>query len=210
MKSMWKLNKYARFVQSDVSAMVTKEEKAEWEYFDNTPFPLKLTLADRGHLLVSHGLTIMESYNLTMSQKYLRGQSKGDTMIIFYHMQDVSHRFRIKFAASELKTSHEVCRECAEKMAKYFPVKAIVTTEAVNLENPSNKTTLRGEVTLSDLANVVTGTSKNQLPSVYNNMPTDTTDIGVLLKLCLSDPSFPAYVEQVEKELDNLALNTNS
>ncbi|XP_052085814.1 meiotic recombination protein REC114-like [Mytilus californianus] len=145
-----------------------------------------------------------------MSQKYLRGQSKGDSMIIFYHMQDVSHRFRIKFAVSEIKTSHDVCRECAEKMANYFPVKAIVTTETVNHENASDKTILHGEVTLSDLANVVTRTSKNQLPAVYNSMPTDTTDIGVLLKLCLSDPSFPAYVEQVEKELDNLALNANA
>jgi len=48
--------------------------------------------------------------------------------------------------------------------------------------------------------------SESRLPAVYssfhdNNLP---SDLGTSIKLCLTDPSFPAFVGQVEKELKKI------
>jgi len=48
--------------------------------------------------------------------------------------------------------------------------------------------------------------SESRLPAVYSSFHDNSlpSDLGTSLKLCLTDPSFPVFVGQVEKELKKI------
>lgn len=61
---------------------------------------------------------------------------------------------------------------------------------------------LEGEITLARMAEVVSGATTERLWTTYDRTRSmEGVKLNSLIKLCLADPSFPAYVEQVEKEL---------
>ena len=46
---------------------------------------------------------------------------------------------------------------------------------------------------------------ENTLPRLYNGLQQlPTTELSTLIKLCLSDVNFPAFVGQVEEEMANI------
>ncbi|MGH0121505.1 UNVERIFIED_CONTAM: hypothetical protein FKN15_002454 [Acipenser sinensis] len=49
------------------------------------------------------------------------------------------------------------------------------------------------------------GESKLSLPLAYRHSTLPSEELGLFLRLCLLDQSFPAFVEQVEKELRKIA-----
>ena len=55
-----------------------------------------------------------------------------------------------------------------------------------------------------DLFQVVTGKVKADLPAAYQQCDISQENISMMVRLCLTDPTFPAFVESVEKELHKI------
>lgn len=57
---------------------------------------------------------------------------------------------------------------------------------------------------LLDLPQHILGETALTLPQVYRHSSLAQGDLEPILRVCLLDPSFPAYVEKVEGELRKL------
>lgn len=58
---------------------------------------------------------------------------------------------------------------------------------------------------ISNVKKVVSGATTERLWTTYDRTRSmEGVKLNSLIKLCLADPSFPAYVEQVEKELNKV------
>nr|XP_022323607.1 meiotic recombination protein REC114-like isoform X2 [Crassostrea virginica] len=195
---VWKIQRYAR-----QKAVHKGGDSIEWEDYDGKDFPLELRI-HQGNLTLTQAKTIRECYNLPASASTLRAVSKGDTLLVIYRLRTNTHRFRVKFAGGE-----NSCQECAEQMSEFFPVKILPTSidPCQNEDNKSRqeKPVLEGEVTLSKMAEVVCGTATERLWTSYDGSQSmKGIQLNSLVKLCLGDPSFPAFVEEVEKELNKI------
>ncbi|XP_053110338.1 meiotic recombination protein REC114 isoform X8 [Hemicordylus capensis] len=67
-----------------------------------------------------------------------------------------------------------------------------------------NLSPAQGRVSVAELAQYVL-TSHSELPLAYQQMMWKSEDLGRFIRLCLLDRSFPAFVEEVEKELKKIA-----
>ncbi|XP_048727041.1 meiotic recombination protein REC114-like [Ostrea edulis] len=192
---VWKIQRYAR------QKTVHKEgDNIEWDDYDDKQSPIDLRI-QRGNLTLTQGKTVRESYNLPSSSQTLRAVSKGDTLLVVCRLKTSTHRFRVKF--TEGKNS---CEECAQQLSTFFPVKTLLigtdTSQPGVLENQCERQLLQGEITLSNMAEAVSGSEFVRLPAAYDRVGSmDGVQLNTLIKFCLSDPKFPAFVEDVEKEL---------
>ncbi|XP_061169077.1 meiotic recombination protein REC114-like [Saccostrea echinata] len=190
----WKIKRYAR--QKTVHK---GGDTIEWDDFDDKQCPIDLRI-QQGNMTLIHGKTVRESHVLPSSSKALRAISKGDTLLVIYRLETHTHRFRVKFAGGE-----NSCQECAEQLSDFFPVKILpITVESSQevKEDKNEKEVIEGEITISKMAEVVNGTASVKLSAAYDRVQSmNGTQLNTLIKLCLADPEFPAFVEEVEKEL---------
>lgn len=206
----WGLERYARLTSQTASQVVGQDG---WEHFDNKKDSLEMTLTSSYHLLIHHGKRQMESVLLTNAASWVKGVSKGDSLMVVMKAQNQSRRFRVKFSPTPEVTGEAMCRACVERLSKYFPVKLPENSiqgscsqqvSSTPRSTPGNDKTLVGDVTIGQLSDTIfSGSSK--LPELYARLGNGTEyDLGTLIKLCLTDPSFPAFVGQVEKELEKI------
>lgn len=192
---VWKIQRYAR--QKTVHK---GGDTIEWDDFDDKQSPIELRI-QQGNMTLIHGKTVRESHVLTSSSKTLRAISKGDTLLVIYRLETHTHRFRVKFSGGE-----NSCQQCAQQLSDFFPVKILpITVESAQQgekEGKHDKEVVKGEITISKMAEVVNGTASVKLSAAYDRAQSmNGTQLNTLIKLCLADPQFPAFVEEVEKEL---------
>ncbi|XP_033727629.1 meiotic recombination protein REC114-like [Pecten maximus] len=114
----------------------------------------------------------------------------------------------MQFSDSNEQLDVEKCREFAERISEYFPMKVLPTEKNCRQLSGSEgrcKDTFEGEVTLSKIAKIVTKEEDASFPAAYQkccNIPSDKLEF--ILRLCLSDPTFPAFVEEVEDKLNKI------
>ncbi|ESO83165.1 hypothetical protein LOTGIDRAFT_236765 [Lottia gigantea] len=216
MSFIWKLEKYARH---DVSR---NEGKGGWEVYESSKAELNMTLTESSFLVICHGPTVVESHSLVTARASIRGLVKGDSMMIMYKIRGNTRKFRISFKPTEAQSGIQVCQGCTDKLNKFFPVKITIepTSESQEATQDPNKMetnetepqvqTLEGEVSMSTMAQVLTGQLKANLPKAYKETNLPTQDIGMFLRMCLSDPSFPDFVENVDQELKKITKETES
>lgn len=197
---VWKIQRYAR--QKTVHK---GGDSIEWEECDNKHSTLELRI-HQGNLTLTQDKTIRESYSLVPSSPALRAVARGDTMLVIYRLKDNTHRFRVKFSEGE-----NYCQECAKQMSEFFPVKILPSSRSIDHsqrevgESCTDKAVLEGEITLAKMAEDVSGATTERLRTTYDRTRSmEGVRLNSLIKLCLADPSFPAYVEQVEKELNKV------
>ena len=63
---------------------------------------------------------------------------------------------------------------------------------------------LMTDIYLTDLLQVVTGKVRGGLPAAYQQCDMSKDNISMMVQLCLTDPTFPAFVESVEQELNKI------
>ncbi|XP_060558362.1 meiotic recombination protein REC114-like [Ruditapes philippinarum] len=204
---VWRLERYARMTSQPITGTGNVGQDG-WEHFDNKKDTLELTLTSSNHLLIHHGRRQLESISLTGSDSWIKGISKGDSTMVVMKAETQSRRFRIKFSPTAQCTGDDNCRACVETLSKYFPIKIPddgVCSQQIPATQTSltgSSTTLVGDVTLRQLADTICNKS-TKLPDIYARFGDGTQcDLGTLIKLCLTDSSFPAFVDQVEKELE--------
>ncbi|XP_013395079.1 meiotic recombination protein REC114 isoform X1 [Lingula anatina] len=216
----YSLLKYARYVNTAADngtkpVYSRQNETMEWKYYEATDEnPLTLTLTESQQFVISYGNKIMESHYLVGSHTWLRGVCKGDSMMILCKIQNESRKFRLKFSSTELCSGTQQCASCTATLRKYFPLKAEGDLEAVMAfeeciakEDMDEARSLVGEVSVADMAKALSGEMFASLPLSYHHSNMPQEELSTILRLCLSDSSFPAFVGEVEAELKNIVQN---
>ncbi|XP_030269107.1 meiotic recombination protein REC114 isoform X2 [Sparus aurata] len=187
----WKLKRYGRFVPGSAETI-----GQPWKIFEATgkKSEIVLTIVESGYLLVVQG------------QKSL-----GEGRMI-----------RMQFDGSSRAEAIKECSSAVEKLMEYMPVTTQDDAPLPPNQSPAEvsmpvlqptaqeKATgvepevIQGSVSIKRLAQHFLGETALALPQVYRHSCLAQGDLEPILRICLLDPSFHAFVEKVEGELRKL------
>ncbi|KAF6352254.1 REC114 meiotic recombination protein [Rhinolophus ferrumequinum] len=203
----WPLQRYGRFMPSGTGEPPGSGLEAgmasspTWKVFDSSEESgyLVLTIVVSGHFFISQGQTLL----------------------------DKSRMFRVQFGGASPELALEHCCSCVQSLAQYTTVQA-PDGAGRQLGAPRGPATARGSAALQLACQqqpeqqqwVPAGTSapgrtsvtrlaqslltSEELPLVYEQPAWSVEELGPFLRLCLLDQHFPAFVEEVERELKKL------
>ncbi|KAK7091816.1 meiotic recombination protein REC114-like [Littorina saxatilis] len=216
----WSLEKYARYIT------VKKGSTAgQWKHYDDiADSRLVMTLTETNHLVVLQGSVVLESHSLVTARAWMRGMCKNDSLLFMYKHGKGTRRFKVKYAGSGNLTASQVCSRAAQALSKLFTVHITPTPPTTNpqvadtsgnaADSSNTSQPLNGEMSLGTMAHIVLGETQTQLPESYKTTPTlsDVTKMTSFsgdvmadhLRLFLADPTFPAFVEQVDEQLKKI------
>ena len=226
----WLLDKYAKQEEvenrdgavSNVPEAMSSKGDGVWKQISSLEGDgsLQLTLVEDKHLMLSSGSQIRESFALVNTSQWLKTYCKGDSVLFVVRTNIGFRRFRVKFANTGIKTGMDNCKDFVKVAAPILPMKVIPLPDNVEAsqsqfvedsqmntmpssqkvqEVPFNGDVLAQEgSSLPDIARQLIS-SDQVTGSTDTNLP--TTDLSTLVRLCLSDPGFPDFVDKVEKEL---------
>ncbi|OWF49301.1 meiotic recombination protein REC114-like isoform X2 [Mizuhopecten yessoensis] len=209
--TVWSLKRYARLRQiSQQKEDSGSSLEGSWQEYHGDETPLKAMLHLNGQFVLTSGTTIMESIYLRSAGSWIRGTSKGDSVLIVCKLKEEARRFRLQFLECNEQSDVAICREFAERMSEYFPIKVLPNEKNITQSDPeeTSKKRVEREVTLSKIAKVVTKAEDALFPAAYQKccyIPSEQLEL--VLRLCLSDPTFPAFVEEVEHKLNKIKNN---
>uniref|UniRef100_A0A8C8B212 REC114 meiotic recombination protein n=1 Tax=Otus sunia TaxID=257818 RepID=A0A8C8B212_9STRI len=190
---------------------------------------LTLTIVVSGHFFVSQGRTVLEGFSLIDSHKWLKIVRRADCLLLRAQSKNECRMFRVQFGGDSKAQMLEHCCNCVQKLAEYVPVQ--VTDEQSQKLYHSHSQLPNGENQVKDTeqnASVLYTLSaclahlpadqcntfvfnfqsvlrkKSELPLVYRHAAWRAQELGPFIRLCLMDQNFPAFVEDVEKELKKL------
>ncbi|KFV11312.1 Meiotic recombination protein REC114-like, partial [Tauraco erythrolophus] len=191
---------------------------------------LILTIVVSGHFFVSQGQTVLEGFSLIDSHKWLKIVRRAECLLLRAQPKNECHMFRIQFGGDSKEQMLEHCCSCVQKLAEYVPVEVTdeqsqqlyhSLTQLANGENQAKDTeqstsvlhivneplpdscTSSGERrSVTQLAQSVL--KKPELHLAYQHSAWPAQELGPFIRLCLMDQNFPAFVEDVEKELKKL------
>ncbi|NXF89221.1 RE114 protein, partial [Eubucco bourcierii] len=174
-----------------------------------------------------------EGFSLIDSHKWLRIVRRGDCLLFRAQAKQSECRmFRVQFGGTAKEQMLEFCCSCVQKLAEYLPVQVpdepsqqlhhnlsqLGSGENQEKDTDQNPSALR-QVTeprldsctalgerrsVTQLAQSVLR-KKSELPTMYQHSAWQAQELGPFIRLCLMDQNFPAFVEDVEKELKKLA-----
>ncbi|EGW02118.1 Uncharacterized protein C15orf60-like [Cricetulus griseus] len=139
--------------------------------------------------------------------------------------------FRVQFSGESKEEALEHCCSCVQTLAQYITVQApdsivqqlqqspgplqagesqekdpLQQGSYLNLEQQmcvaAGTGTLEGRTSVMHLAQTILASEK--LPLAYEQSSWGAEELGPFLRLCLMDQNFPAFVEEVEKELKKI------
>ncbi|XP_037553491.1 meiotic recombination protein REC114 [Nematolebias whitei] len=213
----WKLKRYGRFVQR-----ANQTGGNSWKIYeakDNKP-EIVLTLLDSGFLLITQGQESLDAIHLSAGPDALKMQHRSDNLMFQLTVKGESRMIRMQFDGSSTAETINQCSSAVEKLMEYVPVSALggasVHPNQPPTEVPAPGTQLscqektvgeevvQGAVSIKQLTQHFLGDASVTLPQIYNHSSLAEGDLEPFLRVCLLDPSFPAFVEKVEKELKKL------
>ncbi|XP_013880996.1 meiotic recombination protein REC114 [Austrofundulus limnaeus] len=216
----WKLKRYGRFVQR---AKLPRGKP--WEVFEakgNKP-EIVLTLLECGYLLIAQGQESLDTIPLLQGLEAPTVQHKSDNLILRFTVKGETRMIRMQFDGSSTAEAINQCSSAVEKLMVHVPV----TTQGVASVQPNQPPTevpapgtqpscqektagtgerevVQGTLSIKRLAQHFLGDTPVALPQMYNHSSLAEGDLEPFLRVCLLDPSFPAFVEKVEEELKKL------
>ncbi|XP_031558719.1 meiotic recombination protein REC114-like [Actinia tenebrosa] len=220
----WPLERFSRCISmsSTGQSSLSHRNPANWkEISKDNSSDLQISYTDSNHLIISYMSKgqnqILENFSLFESKKWLRAAVKGDSVLFMYKHNDSTRRFRIKFSTTSSQSSTDSCHDFVSKMSLHFDVREIPVTEGesqIPMEDSQMLTSsqqsgtsddVTGAVmTLTEVAGKSTRSCSNDFPKAYESSNIPTSRLGLFMRLCLTDSNFPAFVEEVEKELLDL------
>uniref|UniRef100_A0A7M4EH32 REC114 meiotic recombination protein n=1 Tax=Crocodylus porosus TaxID=8502 RepID=A0A7M4EH32_CROPO len=171
----WPLRRYGRFVRPDPP----HGHAATVLESNEESGHLILTIVVSGHFFISQGRTVLNECRM----------------------------FRVQFDGDSKEQAVEHCCNCVQKLAEYVTVQV---TDEQSQELQGQSQFLDSENQVQQNASIPPGVSgsvlnsKSELPHVYQHCVWSAKDLGPFIRLCLMDQNFPAFVEEVEKELKKL------
>nr|XP_020021223.1 meiotic recombination protein REC114 [Castor canadensis] len=203
-----------------------------WKVFDSNEESgyLVLTIVISGHFFISQGQTLLEGFSLIGSKNWLKIVRRMDCLLFGTTIKNKSRMFRVQFSGESKEAALEHCCRCVQSLAQYVTVQVpdTVTQELwsagesqgkdcaksvplqprphLNLEQQAcvaaRTGELEGRTSVPRLAQTIL--ASEELPPVYEQPTWGAEELGPFLRLCLMDRNFPAFVEEVEKELTKL------
>ncbi|GFN91054.1 meiotic recombination protein rec114-like [Plakobranchus ocellatus] len=198
----WKIDRYARL------SAVCPKTGTQWKQYDDTDDVMTLMLSDVHQLVISQGSTILvshltsanfiassqqwyivESHSLLCARNWMRGVCRNDSLLFVCRIEisgkTETRKFRVRFCDVDNLSGSDQCSDCVEKLQQFFPVKLSVAKQATEAAD-SIQALLTSE----------------RLPMAYlHHHHHDLESIQQMLRVCLADPAFPAFVQAVETEL---------
>ncbi|NXO58463.1 RE114 protein, partial [Aramus guarauna] len=217
----WPLKRYGRFLPPK-EGEDEGQNSSSWKVFESNEESghLILTIVVSGHFFISQGRTVLEGFSLIDSHKWLNIVRRADCLLLRAQAkQNECRMFRVQFGGDSKEQMLEYCCGCVQKLAEYVPVQvtdlagenqAKDTTQnasvlhIVNEPLPDSCTSLGERRSVTQLAQSVLK-QKSELPLVYRHSAWRAQELEPFIRLCLMDQNFPAFVEDVEKELKKLA-----
>ncbi|XP_053110322.1 meiotic recombination protein REC114 isoform X2 [Hemicordylus capensis] len=230
----WPLRRYGRFMSGALVAAsgswkilsLSLITKTVLESNKESGF-LVLTIVISGHFFISRGKEVLEGFSLIDAPQWLRIVKNADCMLFGSKSKNKHRMFRVQFAGDSKTQAEEHCYSCEQKLVEYVPVQVVEEHRQelqqghdLQLDDESqlkdaeqnvpvqhtdvNLSPAQGRVSVAELAQYVL-TSHSELPLAYQQMMWKSEDLGRFIRLCLLDRSFPAFVEEVEKELKKIA-----
>ncbi|ERE76231.1 hypothetical protein H671_4g12018 [Cricetulus griseus] len=192
---------------------------------------LVLTIVVSGHFFISQGQTLLEGFSLIGSKSWLKIVRRVDCLLFGTTIKNKSRMFRVQFSGESKEEALEHCCSCVQTLAQYITVQApdsivqqlqqspgplqagesqekdpLQQGSYLNLEQQmcvaAGTGTLEGRTSVMHLAQTILASEK--LPLAYEQSSWGAEELGPFLRLCLMDQNFPAFVEEVEKELKKI------
>ncbi|XP_049668349.1 meiotic recombination protein REC114 [Accipiter gentilis] len=228
----WPLKRYGRFLPP-TDGDDEGQNTSSWKVFESNEESghLILTIVVSGHFFISQGRTVLEGFSLIDSHKWLKIVRRADCLLLCAQSKNECRMFRVQFSGDSKEQMLEHCYSCIQKLAEYVPVQ--VTDEQsqklyhslnqlANGENQAKDTEQNASIlhtpdeplsdsctslgerrSLTQLAQSVLK-KKSELPLLYQHSAWRAQELRPFIRLCLMDQNFPAFVEDVEKELKKL------
>ncbi|NXJ10159.1 RE114 protein, partial [Odontophorus gujanensis] len=219
----WPLKRYGRFLPPEDC----EQSGDSWKVFESHEESghLTLTIVVSGHFFISQGRTVLEGFSLIDAQKWLRIVRRADCLLLHAQSKQNECRiFRVQFGGDSEEQTLEHCCSCVQKLTEYVPVHgadeqsqnlcySLSPAEGTEQDTserrvsraplPDSCTNFGERRSMMQLAQSVLK-QKAELPLLYRHAVWSTTELGPFIRLCLMDQHFPAFVEDVEKELKKL------
>uniref|UniRef100_A0A5F9CBQ1 REC114 meiotic recombination protein n=1 Tax=Oryctolagus cuniculus TaxID=9986 RepID=A0A5F9CBQ1_RABIT len=203
-----------------------------WKVFDSNEESgyLVLTIVISGHFFISQGQTLLEGFSLVGSRSWLKIVRRVDCLLFGTTVKSKSRMFRVQFAGESREQALGRCCSCAQSLAQYtaqppplqqerprgllaatvVPGQPVHPDSAVFQAQDPEQQACRAagragpgpRTSVTELAQAILATE--ELPPAYRQCPRGAGELGPFLRLCLLDQHFPAFVEEVEKELEKL------
>ncbi|XP_018522346.1 meiotic recombination protein REC114 [Lates calcarifer] len=212
---VWRLKRYGRFIPG------SREKSAKpWKVFEaNGRKPeIVLTIVESGYLLVLQGQESLDTIPLLGGSDLLKVHQKSDNLMFRFTVKGESRMIRMQFDGSSRAEAIKECSSAVEKLMEYLPVTTqddaplplnqppaeasapVIQGKAVGIEPE----VVQGSLSIKRLAQHLLGETAVTLPQVYRHGSLAQGDLEPFLRVCLLDPSFHAFVENVEGELRKL------
>ncbi|KFV53332.1 Meiotic recombination protein REC114-like, partial [Gavia stellata] len=228
----WPLKRYSRFLPP-TDGEDEGQNTSSWKGFESNEESghLILTIVVSGHFFISQGRTVLEGFSLIDSHKWLKIVRRADCLLLCAQSKNECRMFRVQFGGDSKEQMLEHCCSCVQKLAEYVPVQVtdeqsqklyhslnqladgenqvkdteqnVAVISVVNEPLPDSCTSLGERRSVTQLAQSVL-TKKSELPLVYQHAVWRARELRPFIRLCLMDQNFPAFVEDVEKELKKL------
>ncbi|XP_031361639.2 meiotic recombination protein REC114 [Lonchura striata] len=214
--TVWPLKRYGRFLPPKDGDC--EGQNTSWKVFESNEEsgPLVLTIVESGHFFISQGRTVLEGFSLIDSHKWLKIVRRAECLLLRAEAKNECRMFRVQFGGSCREEMQEHCCSCVQKLSEYLPVQRAeeqslsqdtqgMDTEHAPDEPLSDSCTSLGERrSVAQLAQSVLR-QRPELPPACRHPAWSARELGPFIRLCLMDQHFPAFVEDVEKELHRLA-----
>ncbi|NXD86945.1 RE114 protein, partial [Halcyon senegalensis] len=228
----WPLKRYGRFLPPR-DGDCERQSISSWKVFESNEESghLVLTIVVSGHFFISQGRTVLEGFSLIDSHKWLKIVKRADCLLLrAQSKQNECRMFRVQFRGDSKEQMLEHCCSCVQKLAEYIPVEVEDQSQQLchslsqlrHSENqemdtepntsglyrpdeplPDSCTSFGERRSVTQLAQCVLR-KRMELPLAYHHTAWQAQELGPFIRLCLMDQNFPAFVEDVEKELKKL------
>ncbi|KAK7152333.1 hypothetical protein R3I94_008610 [Phoxinus phoxinus] len=223
-KTVWKLRRYGRFLPKEKEKSKSSGRNCAWKIFEpsESAGQLELNILGSGHLLVSQGQELLEGFSLLNAQSFLKIQHKSDSLLFNITLKGESRLLRLQFEGTSRAEATGFCGKAVEKLQDYVPVQEHLINPASAASNPEEPGTsaqqqqapedaqreapavAMGALSIKHLSQFFLGECELSLPMAYHQSTLPSGGLEALLRLCLLDAGFPAFVEEVEKKLKEL------
>ncbi|NXC28993.1 RE114 protein, partial [Campylorhamphus procurvoides] len=219
----WPLRRYGRFLPP-ADGGDHEGTNTSWKVFESNEEsgPLVLTIVVSGHFFISQGRTVLEGFSLIDSHKWLKIVRRADCLLLQAQAkQNECRMFRVQFDGSSREEMLGHCCTCVHKLAEYLPVQGaeeqsqqlchgptqehqgMDTEHAPDEPLPDSCARLGERRSVAQLAQSMLR-RRPELALAYRQAVWPAQELGPFIRLCLLDQHFPAFVEDVERELQKL------
>ncbi|XP_062944544.1 meiotic recombination protein REC114 isoform X2 [Cynocephalus volans] len=214
--SQWPLQRYGRFVPSGTGeppgpgTEAGTDSSSTWKVFDSNEESgyLVLTIVISGHFFISQGQTLLDKSRMFRVQ--FSGESKEQTLEHCCScVQNLAQYITVQVPdgiIQELRPSPGPLRAGESQGKDCMRSVPLQRGSHQNLEQQAcvmaGTGAPEGRTSVTQLAQSIL--ASEELPLVYEQSAWGAEELGPFLRLCLMDQNFPAFVEEVEKELKKL------